>query len=83
MNNGTTTEQAPVQAGNLVGKYIRFQFNHLFQTVKCNLKIISVEEGIVRARIPSKIMAMPFPPYGKGKNIVRIELAKAINAISV
>jgi hypothetical protein len=78
MQTKTNTELAPVQEGELVGKYVKFQFNHLFQVVKCNLKIISVKDGIVRAKIPSRVMSLPFPPYGKTKNVVRFEVDKVL-----
>ena len=78
MQTKTSTELAPVQEGELVGKYVKFQFNHLFQVVKCNLKIISVKDGVVRARIPSRIMSLPFPPYGKTKNVVRFDVDKVL-----
>jgi hypothetical protein len=80
-NNTTTTEQAPVKSGDLVGRYIRFEFNHLFQVVKCNLRILSVKDGVVRAKIPARIMSLPFPPYGKTQNVARFELSKVMRCL--
>jgi hypothetical protein len=58
------------ETSELVGKQIRFQFSHVLQMVNCKLTIVSVRDGVVRARVPSRVMALPFPPAGKGNNIL-------------
>jgi hypothetical protein len=56
----------------LVGRSIRFQFDHLRERITCRCEVISVTDGIVRARLPRSVMAMPFPPFGKRNNIVLV-----------
>lgn len=58
------------KTNQLVGKQFQFQFTHLLQTVTCRLTIMSVRDGIVRARLPKSVMALPFPPAGRGANIL-------------
>lgn len=63
---------------SIVGKQFKFQFSHLMQTVTCTLTVIGVKDGIVRARIPKSVMAMPFPPAGKVNNVLLFPESKVL-----
>lgn len=60
-----------------VGTKVKFQFNHLFQTVKYTARVIRVNDnGTATVRIPDRVMSLPFPPFGPGKNVATYEISK-------
>lgn len=74
--NTTTTGAGISAVHELVGQYVRYTFDHLFDKVTCKCRILSVDEdkGVVRARLPKSVMNMPWPPLGKDRPIIRFSL---------
>lgn len=48
------------------------------QNVTCNVEIVEVSNGVVKAKLPARVMALPFPPFGKGANIVLFPIVKVL-----